>query len=322
MIEIADFDGCFHQGIKYGGLSCRKEVLSFEGSLWMVKFQGRNSRIKRMRKDENLPSYTNSVITEWLGSHVYEALGFPVQETRLGILNGKLVVACRHIYEDGENLQELRGMLEALNDEMFEYFSSGGTISDILDITEILRTNGMFPKTGLAEHFWDLFVADAFIANTDRNLGNVGLVFSPKTESFRISPVYDNGSSFNCRITEELMKNMFSDWKRRYKSVLLNSACPYKINDEHIAPLTHIFRNPCDECIEAIGRVVPRIDLAKCIRPVLELKNAGLITRTQAAFYAASMSVRYRKRLRPAYEKHFGPLPEKRHIKEAHTRMR
>lgn len=310
-MEIMDFDSCIHEAIKYGGRSCRKEMLLFDDATWMLKFHGKNTKIKQLHRNNDLPSYTNSVICEWLGSHIYEKLGFPVQETRLGMLGGKLVVACRHIYGSNENLQELRGMLEALSDEMFEYFSSGGTISDFMDLMEILQTKESFSKIGLDSYFWDLFVIDAFIANTDRNLGNIGIIFDTKTGESRVAPVYDNGSSFNCRMTEEAMCRMFLNWKAQHKSILLNSACPYKINDENIAPLTYIYRNPCDECIEAIGRVVPRIDLAECIQPVLDLKDTGLISRTQSAFYIASMSVRYRRRLKPAYEKYFGPLPEK-----------
>lgn len=307
-MEIYDFDNCPHGGYKYGGKSCRKEMLIFDDATWMIKYRGKNSRIKKIRHDQNLPDYTNSVVSEWLGSHIYEKLGFDVQETVLGVLDGKPVVACRYIYEQDEDLQELRDQLESLDDEMYEYFSSGGTITDINKLTAILKNKPLFSEIYLNEHFWDLFVADAFIGNTDRNLGNIGIVFRRKDRISKISPVYDNGSSFNCRMAKEAMQRILKNWKAEHKSVFLNSDCPYEDNGKPIFPLTYIYRTPSDDCIAAIGRIVPRIDLAKCIQPVLELKNAGIISNIQSTFYIASMSVRYRKRLLPAYEKHFGPL--------------
>lgn len=309
-MKVYNFDNCYHMGYEYGGKSCRKEMLIFDDATWMLKSRGRNSRIKKLRNNPNLPDYTNSVISEWIGSHIYGELGFDVQETALGILKGKLVVACRYIYGQNEDLQELKEQLKAFNDDMYEFFSSGGTISDINELTIILKNQSLFSKVNLNEHFWDLFVVDAFIGNTDRNLGNIGIIIRRNDGAYRISPVYDNGSSFNCRMPEEAMRRTLRNWKAEHKSVFLNSDCPYNDNGKSISPLTYIYRNPSTDCIAAIGRVVPCIDLAKCVRPVLELRNANIISGTQAAFYIASMSVRYRKRLRPAYEAHFGPLPK------------
>lgn len=253
---------------------------------------------------------TDSVVNEWLGSHIYEKLGFPVQETTLGTLDGKPVVACCHIYGKGEYLHELYGMIKNINDDFFEYFSSGGKISDIIRMSEILKNVKSFSEINLNEFFWDVFVADAFIANTDRNPTNIGLIYNTKDRLLRIAPVYDNGSSFNSRMTEKMMKNTLVNWYARRNS-FLNSSCPYELGDKELSPLKYIYENPCDDCIAAIGRVIPCIDLAECVKPVLKLKDAGVISRVQSTFYIASMKIKYYERLLPAYEKHFGPLHKK-----------
>lgn len=241
-----------------------------------------------------------------MGSHVYAACGFPVHNTILGYLDNRLVVACEHINSDTEILQEFKELIKNADEDLFEFFSSGGHLSDIENVSKILESYSPFKELRFKEHFWNMFVMDVFIGNTDRNLGNFGLVLAGS--QFFISPVYDNGSSFNCRLTSNEMQNVFKNWKVGKKSTILNSACPYKSNNEAISPLKYIKITRNYDCIDAIGRVVPKINLKECVQPVLDLFDTGLIDKTQAAFYVASMSIYYKQRLLPAYEKHFGPL--------------
>lgn len=113
-------------------------------------------------------------------------------------------------------------------------------------------------------------------------------------------------------MTEEKINTLFSSWKMTEKTIILNSHCPYQDRDKSISPLKYIYSNPSADCIAALGRIVPLIDLRKCVQPALDLKDSDLISSRQASFYIASMSIRYRKRLLPAYERHFGPLPKNR----------
>ena len=49
-------------------------------------------------------SYTNSPISEYLGSHIYKILGFDVHDTILGYANGKNVVACKDFLNRNESI--------------------------------------------------------------------------------------------------------------------------------------------------------------------------------------------------------------------------
>lgn len=206
-LEIPDFDGFSHMPFAYGGKSCRKEILVLDGEEWMIKFRTKN--LPDQKTARNLSFYTNSVISEWLGSHVYEAIGIPVQETRLGCLDGKLVVACRHIHAIYERLQELLALAKVLNDEWFEYFSSGGRLTDIEKVTDMIRNEALLSGINLSDHFWDMFVVDAFIGNTDRHPGNIGIIRG-SDGSLRCFPVYDNESSFNAKLPERTIQNLVS----------------------------------------------------------------------------------------------------------------
>lgn len=92
MREI-DFTACprIHSRA-YNGANGKKIAVSFEGSVWMLKFPP-----SAADKPNDL-SYSNSCISEHLGSTVFRLLGVPAQETRLGThVNGrrKIVCACR-----------------------------------------------------------------------------------------------------------------------------------------------------------------------------------------------------------------------------------
>lgn len=53
-------------------------------------------------------SYTTSPLSEFLGSKIYELLGYDVHKTLLGIRNNKLVVACKDFCETERTLREVR----------------------------------------------------------------------------------------------------------------------------------------------------------------------------------------------------------------------
>jgi len=48
-----------------------------------------------MRKSDKLEKNSLTPLSEFLGSHIYAILGYPVHETLLGYRKGKIVVACK-----------------------------------------------------------------------------------------------------------------------------------------------------------------------------------------------------------------------------------
>ena len=78
MREI-DFTDCPRiPGRAYNGANGKKIAVSFEGAVWMLKFPP-----SAAEKPNDL-SYSNSCVSEHLGSTVFRLLGIPAQETRLG----------------------------------------------------------------------------------------------------------------------------------------------------------------------------------------------------------------------------------------------
>ena len=102
---MIDFTNCpVNRFRAYGGANGNKINISYEGSSYMLKFPPRPSRNKEM-------SYTNGCISEYVACHIFEMLGFRVQDTLLGNYTdsrgkSKLVVACRDFTEGGKRLIE------------------------------------------------------------------------------------------------------------------------------------------------------------------------------------------------------------------------
>ena len=53
-----------------------------------------------------------------------------------------------------------------------------------------------------------MFVVDALIDNHDRNNGNWGIILNKENNTFKISPVYDNGASFYNKSDEVKIQNL------------------------------------------------------------------------------------------------------------------
>lgn len=69
-------------------------------------------------------SYSTSPLSEYIGSHVYELLGQEVHETRLGIYNGKCVVACKNFLSPGETLLEFKDIKNMYSEKMEQMMDS------------------------------------------------------------------------------------------------------------------------------------------------------------------------------------------------------
>lgn len=305
---IHDFDSVPEENrfyASYGGASCRKLQIRYAGKLWMLKFPG-NLKLLREKRHREMPSYSASMIAEWLGCHICETMEIPVQNTILGRMDGKIVVACEHLHAAHERLYEFRAICKSFLDEDDERLLCMETLDTV---TEVIETYPLLSKIGMREFFWDMFILDAFIGNSNRNTGNWGVLRDDISGNTRLCPVYDNGNAFNCKMHPEKMERVFENWKLTKRN-LLSATSALSRNGGKIPMLGFIMARPQEACIEAIGRIVPRIHLPACTNLCMELAHAGLVTPMQARFYIATMSSRYKARLRPAYEKYFGPLPE------------
>ena len=69
-------------------------------------------------------------ISEYLGSHIFELLDIPVQDTKLGIYKGENIVLLKNFCQEGEILTHFNDVGESSleeDKEMYQYFSENAS---------------------------------------------------------------------------------------------------------------------------------------------------------------------------------------------------
>ena len=203
-MKMVDFNGYKQNQKMYGGTAGRKMGITYNGKDYLLKFPG-NLKEQKM-KNINL-SYSNSPVCEYIGSKIYELVRLPVHNTILGTRNGKTVVACEDFLQDGDRLYEFDKIKVTFEPHFLD--SNGNETNGVgVDLYEIMMTiqEHLFLQDvpGVKEHFWNMFIMDALIGNTDRNNSNWGIILR-KDGSKEIAPVYDNGNCLNSKWDDEKM---------------------------------------------------------------------------------------------------------------------
>ena len=191
----------------YAGANGSKISVIYNGEQYMLKFPSAPSRNKEM-------SYANGCISEYLGCHIFESVGIPVQETLLGTYtkNGKekIVVACKDFTSTGLVLQDFASLKNTIIDSIHNGY---GTELD--DILQTLQEQTAIEPHILSDWFWDIFIVDALIGNWDRHNGNWGFLYNNSTDEITLAPVYDCGSCLFPQADEDIMSRTLSDPKER-----------------------------------------------------------------------------------------------------------
>ena len=112
---MIDFTNMPVRNKTYAGANGSKISILYNGSVYMLKFPPVPSINKEM-------SYANSCISEYIGCHIFESVGIPVQETILGTYtrNGKqkIVVACKDFTASGLLLQDFASLKNTIVDSV------------------------------------------------------------------------------------------------------------------------------------------------------------------------------------------------------------
>lgn len=236
-IEIVNFDNCpTTNRIKaYGGASGNKYPIIYNGEEWLLKYPRYLMNLNR--KNQVLP-YSNSPLSEFLGSKIYEILGFNVHKTILGVSKelGHITVACKDFLNKGDRLYEFR---EIKVTGIPTYNENEKVISDKYGInldeaTSHFKTNAILQKfmPNIEKHFWDMFVVDAFIGNADRNNGNWGIIVK-LDETAEIAPIYDNGASFYPNMDEKRMDAYLQNEHDMINIAYKGSSCVFTETNEN-----------------------------------------------------------------------------------------
>lgn len=220
----------------YGGLTGSKIAVWYDNSVWMLKC-GENLKIKDFKNIEI--SYANDPITEYIGSHVYSVFGFPVHDTVLGTYHNKTCVLCKDLAYP-YTIVEFRTIRNMIMDDSVTQPSSGMSLY-LHDIFETIRKSDAIDSVAAEARFWQMFVIDALIGNSDRNNGNWG--FLAKDGELVLCPIYDCGGCLNNKRSDAQMKQDLE--LDRMKNLALNYL--YVFTDDkgkRINPFHYIEKHP------------------------------------------------------------------------------
>ena len=268
----------------YTGANGSKIAIMYNDDMYMLKFPVPPSRNKEM-------SYTNGCISEYLGSHIFEIIGIPVQETLLGTFmkNGKekVVVACKDFTTDDTVLQDFASLKNTIIDS--EHNGYGTELSDILTAIEEQQ---IIDPDELKKHFWNVFIVDALIGNWDRHNGNWGFLYNRRTDEITIAPIYDCGSCLYPQADETIMEATLNDPAERDLRIFQIPLSGIKIDGKKINYFDFISSLKNKDCSAALKRIVPRIDMQKIYTLIDE---TPFITELQKKFYKTMLVERKEK---------------------------
>lgn len=267
--------------VMFSGAEKKFEII-MDGHRYIVKFQ-KNSEV----------GLTYNYVSEYLGSHIFQSIGIPVQETFLGTYDGKNVVVMKNFLEPEDVLVAFNGVGESSlerDKELYQYTYE--------DITAMLTENMKSTNVGeTIERFWDMFIVDALIGNFDRHGGNWG--FIKRDNKYRIAPVYDNGSSLYPKLnTDEKLAEVLASQEEIDKRIYQFPTSHIKVKNRKSSYFEVISSLQFEACNEALKRIVPRIELERINRIIDEIEE---ISELRKQFYKTMLQQRYEKILMYSY---------------------
>ncbi len=282
---MIDFTNAIEEFNNYKG-SEKKKTLIYDNKKYLVKFPD-----PVREKNKNI-SYINNAFSEYIGSNIFKICGFAVQNTILGKYNyngkEKIVCACEDFTDNEHILYEFENLALSTNpDKKIE--------TELNDIMEVIEESKMIHTEETKQKFWDMFVIDSLIGNTDRHNGNWGFLLNKNTGKVKFSPIYDCGSALNPMIEEEEIEKIN---EIELKNLAINSYSCLKENGKKINHMTYMKQMNNEECNKAIKRLFLNINIDTINRFIDDVEGMSTARKN---FYKKIIAKRY-EILKEVYE--------------------
>ena len=276
---MIDFSKATEELNSYKG-SEKKKTLIYNDMRYIVKFPD-----PIREKNKNI-SYINNAFSEYIGSNIFKMAGFKTQNTILGTYkyNGKnkIVCACEDFTDEENILYEFENLALSTNpNKKIE--------TEITDIIEVLEENKHIINVEETKNkFWEMFIIDSIIGNTDRHNGNWGFILNKKTNKIQFAPIYDCGSCLNPILEEEKIKTLT---EAEIKNIAINCYSCLKINGKKINYMTYIKQKNNEECNQAILRIFNNIKIEEIEDFINKIE---CISKDRKSLYIKIINIRYK----------------------------
>ena len=283
---MIDFTNAIEEFNNYKG-SEKKKTLIYNDKKYLVKFPD-----PIREKNKNI-SYINNAFSEYVGSNIFRLIGFKTQNTILGkyFYNGKekIVCGCEDFTDNNNILYEFENLALSTNPDK----KIGSELEDIL---EVIDESKMIDIVDTKEKFWDMFLIDSIIGNTDRHNGNWGFILNNKTKKITFAPIYDCGSCLNPMLEDKEIEKLN---EAELKNLAINCYSCIKENGKKINYITYIKSMKNEECNRAICRMFKKIDINEINRFIDKIQY---MSDTRKQFYKKIIKLRY-DIIKEVYEK-------------------
>lgn len=294
MQDRVDFTNCERVfGKAYNGANGKKIAVLYNGEEYMVKFPP---------SGENKPtelSYTNSCISEHIASSIFNLIGIEAHKTLLGTFSikgkEKIVCACKDFTTGGKQLFDFCSIKNTIIDSES---SSNGTGTELDDIMETIEKQAFVLQKELKEHFWNMFIVDALVANFDRHNGNWGFLYNPEDNTTKIAPVYDCGSCLLPQADDNVMHKVLENEEELNARIYHFPSSMIKQNGNKIKYYDFMISSENKDYVRAMNRMFPKINIEE-IHEFIE--GVPYISEFQKEFYKRYIKERYEKIIEPAY---------------------
>lgn len=244
---MIDFTDCPESGITYAG-SEKKLGIIYHSTAYMLKFR----KILHGR-----PTYSH--VSEYLASNIIKTLDLDVHDTILGTYQGEEVVAVKDFTkETGEVLIEF----SSSGDSSYDTERNRHSFYSYEEIVYLLGQHRKIIDTEiLIKRFWEMFIADALIANFDRHGYNWG--FLKGSSSYRLAPIYDNGSSLFPRLQDEAIDKILNSTEEMNRRTYEFPTSQILLKGKKSSYYEVINGGEFEECRNAEKRIMDRMDFGK-----------------------------------------------------------
>ena len=256
----------------------KKKTLIYNSKKYLVKFPD-----PIREKNKNI-SYINNAFSEYIGSNVFKITGFKTQNTILGKYEydgkKKIVCACEDFTDNENILYEFENLALSTNpDKKIE--------TELKDIMDVIEENKMINSVETKEKFWNMFIIDSLIGNTDRHNGNWGFLLNKNTGKVEFAPIYDCGSCLNPMLEDEEIERITDT---ELKNLAINCYSCLKYNGKKINYMTYLKQMKNEECNCAIKRLFPSINIEE-IKKMID--GIECMTEVRKDFYKKVLEYRY-----------------------------
>lgn len=280
---MINFSNAIEELNSYKG-SEKKKTLIYDNKRYLVKFPD-----PIREKNKNI-SYINNAFSEYVGSNIFKIIGFETQNTILGTYmyneKEKIVCACEDFTDNSHVLYEFESLALSTNPDK-KIQTELTDIMDVIDEIENSTQINLIINDNIREKFWNMFIIDSLIGNTDRHNGNWGILVNTKTREANFSPIYDCGSCLNPMIEDKEIEELNEN---ELKNLAINCYSCIKENGKKINYMTFIKTTKNDECNNAIINVFEKINI-KEINNFID--NISCMTIARKEFYKKIIYYRY-----------------------------